>query len=108
MGAAPEYRRVVRDVCARLRAGEIPVGSRLGSLAELSDRYGVSRDVARAAVLELRRLGVVITRQGAGTTVVAVPGLSVEDRLQVLEEQVAALTRAAAAAGEAGGGSGDG
>lgn len=65
---------LVRDVETALRrailSGEVPVGSKLPSENEMTQRYGVSRTVVREAVSSLRLRGLVEARQGAGVFVV--------------------------------------
>ncbi|RMI08791.1 FadR/GntR family transcriptional regulator [Cellulomonas triticagri] len=75
--AAPQGRRdearLVDRVASTLRhrilAGELPVGAKLPSEAELTADLGVSRPVVREAVARLRAAGVVETHQGRGSYV---------------------------------------
>jgi GntR family transcriptional regulator len=64
-----EASRVADALREAILSGEMPDGTRLPSLAELAQTYGVSPDVARQAVAALRRERLVVTRHGAGTFV---------------------------------------
>lgn len=66
---SPGYRYVADDLRAQIRGGKLTAGARLPSLAQLSQRYGVSSDVARKGIAILRAEGLVETRQGAGAFV---------------------------------------
>lgn len=54
---------------ARIRAGELPAGSRLPAERDLVDEYGVSIGTVRRATAELRRRGLVTTVPIKGTFV---------------------------------------
>lgn len=62
-------RQVVERFQAMLADGEIGPGDRLPSERELAERYGVGRSSVREALRELEILGLVESRQGAGTYV---------------------------------------
>lgn len=59
--------QVLRD---RVLSGELTVGAKLPSEAELTAAHGVSRTVVREAIAALRADGLVESRQGAGVFVV--------------------------------------
>lgn len=61
--------RISGELRGELAAGHYPVGSKLPSESELSDRFGVSRPTVRAALRELQALSLVRTQHGAGTFV---------------------------------------
>ena len=61
------YRQLSEIIEARLKAGEFPQGTRLPSLLEFADEYGVNRLTVREALDELARRGVIEVRQGTGT-----------------------------------------
>ena len=63
--------RVVDGVTARIRGGELGPGDRVPPEPELMREFGVSRSVVREAMSRLQASGLVETRQGAGTFVLA-------------------------------------
>ena len=65
--------RVVDSVTARIRSGELGPGNRVPPEPELMREFGVSRSVVREAMSRLQASGLVETRQGAGTFVLAKP-----------------------------------
>ena len=73
----PLYRQVADDLRAQIESGQFTPGQRLKSQAELSRLYTevlsrpVSKSVIRAAVAVLASAGLVETRRGKGTFVVA-------------------------------------
>lgn len=66
-GAGTLYHQLLTALRERIGSGEIEVGDRLPSEAELERDYGVSRTTARRALDELRRQGVVRREPGRGT-----------------------------------------
>jgi DNA-binding FadR family transcriptional regulator len=70
-----QRRSLVDTVVDRLHfeitSGSWPVGSRIPTEAELTDQLGVSRPSVREAVRSIVQLGLLETRQGDGTYVVA-------------------------------------
>lgn len=71
---------VVDRLREEIRAGNWPVGSKIPTEARLVTTYGVSRTSVREAVRSLVQLGLLETRQGDGTYVIA-------------EDEVAAVLR---------------
>jgi DNA-binding FadR family transcriptional regulator len=67
--AAPLHERVVADLTARVVSGEWPPGFLLPTEAELTALLGVSRTVVREGMRLIVDRGLVIVRQGKGTTV---------------------------------------
>ncbi len=74
----PALRRVRRPLSDEVRdailadyisSGAIPPGERLPTEAEMCERYGVSRVTVRAALRSLQEAGVIVVRQGLGSTV---------------------------------------
>ncbi|SDY85869.1 FadR/GntR family transcriptional regulator [Herbiconiux ginsengi] len=61
--------RVIDSIKSMIVQGELKAGDRLPVEKELSRRFGVSRGSLREAVRALASLGVLETRQGAGTYV---------------------------------------
>jgi DNA-binding FadR family transcriptional regulator len=62
---------VVDRLREEIRAGNCPIGSKIPTEAQLVARYGVSRTSVREAVRSLVQLGLLETRQGDGTYVIA-------------------------------------
>lgn len=62
--------RIIRDMIIR---GALPVGAQIPSGAQMKREWGVNRLTGAMAVGELRRAGLVVTKPGVGTFVVATP-----------------------------------
>ncbi|MDT1060872.1 FadR/GntR family transcriptional regulator [Paracoccus sp. CPCC 101403] len=84
--------RICGDLRQAIEAGTYPPGTRLPSEKDLTERYGVSRTVAREAFANLRADGLVESRKGAGVFVLDAPqrqapfsGLSVDRISSVIE-----------------------
>lgn len=60
---------VTERLSAAIRDGELKEGEKLPTERELSEQFGVSRNVVREAVNDLRMRGLITTRQGAGSVV---------------------------------------
>lgn len=84
----PRYRLVADDLRARIEAGDYPVGTRLPTRPALMKRYGVALGTLDKAIEELRKAGLVETRQGSGMYV-----REPEPEHDEVREQVAALQR---------------
>lgn len=69
------YHQILSRLHERIDSGDIGVGARLPSEADLERDYGVSRTTARRALDELRRQGLVRREPGRGTFLVG-PRLS--------------------------------
>lgn len=63
--------RVASLLNREIDTGELYPGARLPTEQQLSDKFGVSRNVVRAAIAQLSADGVVEARQGAGAFVLA-------------------------------------
>ena len=61
------YHQILQGLTGRIESGEIVVGDRLPSEADLVAEFGVSRTTARRALDELRRQGLVRREPGRGT-----------------------------------------
>ena len=61
------YHQILLSLTGRIESGEIGVGDRLPSEADLVADFGVSRTTARRALDELRRQGLVRREPGRGT-----------------------------------------
>lgn len=93
----PKYLHVAAALRRAIRAGTYPVGSELPSTSKLTESFGVSTTVVRAAVRELRDEGLVRGQPGKAVYVTAEPdgestnSADVEERLRDLEARVTAL-----------------
>src|SRR5262245_57982428 len=65
----PLYQEVERDLAARIRSGDLPVGSLVPSEAQIREQYHVSVTTARRALLELSRQRLIVRQAGVGTFV---------------------------------------
>lgn len=71
--AKSQPQRVVDSVSSRIQSGSLKPGDRVPSEPELVKEFGVSRTVVREAMSRLQASGLVETRQGVGTFVLAPP-----------------------------------
>ncbi|MFJ2567862.1 GntR family transcriptional regulator [Streptomyces sp. NPDC087568] len=62
----PLYLRVAEDLRARIEAGDLPPGTRLPSVADISSQHACSNSVASSAYRLLVDEGLVVSRHGAG------------------------------------------
>ncbi|NUR82465.1 MAG: GntR family transcriptional regulator [Nonomuraea sp.] len=103
------YRQIARELGRDIETGELSPGERLPTEDALAERFGVHRLTARQAMVELRRAGLVETRQGLGSFVrraprrveVTVDPSTRRHRPADLMELAAAFDGAAGAAGSA-------
>jgi DNA-binding GntR family transcriptional regulator len=95
----PKYLHVANELRRAISTGVHPVGSELPSTAKLTENYGVSTTVVRAAVRELRDEGLVRGQPGKAVYVTAEPdgappaNGSVDERLQLLSDTLHAALR---------------
>jgi DNA-binding transcriptional regulator YhcF (GntR family) len=73
----PVYLQIARLIRDQIIQGELPVGAQIPSGNEIQQSKGVTRMTYQHAVGQLRDAGLVVTRPGRGTFVVAVPVLQV-------------------------------
>lgn len=59
---ATKAQRIVNDLQQRIEGGDLAPGDELPSQADLEREYGVARGTARAALIELERLGLIYRR----------------------------------------------
>jgi len=71
--AKSQPQRIVDSVSDRIQGGALKPGGRVPSEPELVKEFGVSRTVVREAMSRLQASGLVETRQGVGTFVLAPP-----------------------------------
>lgn len=83
---------IADQIRARIHDGSLPVGARLPTEAELAEQFGVSRPSVREALAALQFVGLVESRRGFGTVVVALGPDSVDARRGRPREQRAVLT----------------
>lgn len=92
-----KYQRIAADLRARIESGEYPKGEPLPGRTDLKAQYGgVSQVTVEKAVNELKKLGLVETRQGTGTFVIrTAPGEPVSefDAVMTRMDEVAAEVR---------------
>ncbi|MEU3162915.1 winged helix-turn-helix domain-containing protein [Streptosporangium sp. NPDC006930] len=96
----PAYLQIVDELRGQIRAGELPPGAALPSIAQLCERFGVSASVVKAAISVLRTEGVVIGQQGKGVFVHQVPAdgpTGVAEELAALRQELAEVRRRLAA-----------
>lgn len=67
----PRYQIIASDLRTQIESGLLKVESMLPTEMELCGRYEVSRYTVRAALRQLRELGLVSIRRGSGTRVVS-------------------------------------
>lgn len=90
----PKYVHVAAELRRAIRAGTYPIGSELPSTSKLTESYGVSTTVVRAAVRELQAEGLVRGQPGKAVYVTAEPdgdltgSGDVEERLRDLAATV--------------------
>lgn len=87
----PKYVEVAENLRNAIARGEYPVGSELPSTARLTETFGVSTTVVRAAIRELRSEGLVIGQPGKAVYVRAEPPEGTPSG--GIEEQLSALTQ---------------
>ena len=89
----PKYVEVAESLRKAIASGQYPIGSELPSTARLTETYGVSTTVVRAAVRELSSEGLVVGQPGKAVYVRAEPDVvdsDVEQRLDELSAYVRA------------------
>jgi GntR family transcriptional regulator len=86
----PKYVEVAASLRSAIAAGTYPVGSELPSTARLTESFGVSTTVVRAAIRELRTEGLIIGQPGKAVFVRAEP--PAHDQNGSVEDQLAALS----------------
>ncbi|MDO0912300.1 GntR family transcriptional regulator [Streptomyces sp. DT2A-34] len=69
------YMQLAQRIADDIRRGRYQTGELLPSEAQMVEMYGVGKHTARSAVAELRRMGLVESRQGKGSIVLASGGV---------------------------------
>lgn len=67
----PVYRRMAQTLTEDIRTGKHQIGAALPTEKELCESFGVSRHTVREALRQLEQLGLIMRRQGSGSTVIA-------------------------------------
>ena len=109
--APSQSQRVVAGVTERIRHGDLRPGERVPTEPALMQEFGVSRSVVREAVSRLQASGLVHTRQGVGSFVLAAmpkgaalqapsPELRMRQKLDMLELRLSLESDAAALAAQ--------
>lgn len=64
-----KYNRIVKDIEAMIRNGEMMAYDQLPTVVDLTKRYGVSRSTIEQVLNELEKMGLVSRKRGAGVFV---------------------------------------
>lgn len=87
------WQRVAFDIAERIRSGETPVGSKIASHRQLSDRYGAALGTVKRAINYLRSKDILQSAQGAGVYVVRVPTEDLDFAATSADEMATRVTR---------------
>ena len=83
----PYYKRLANFLIQEIEGGKYAVGASLPTERELCESFGVSRHTTREALRRLENSGLIIRRQGSGSTVVAVtPPVKYEQNIQTIDD----------------------
>ena len=86
------YRQIVEQVCAAALAGRLREDEPLPSVRGLAEQLVINPNTVARAYLELERAGIVVKRQGSGTSIAdTAPPLARRDRVRLLAPRVDAL-----------------
>lgn len=88
---APLYTQIAAQVRQLIQQGALKIGDRLPPNRELADRLGVNRSTVTTAYDELLADGLIATRVGSGTYVVAIPAAPAPVALAAATPQLAPL-----------------
>ncbi len=86
----PMYLQIIEQVQRRIAVGDLPPGTELPSIRQLSADLQVSVITVKRAYLELEREGIIETRQGKGSVVSERPNLPATIQERELREHLAA------------------
>jgi DNA-binding GntR family transcriptional regulator len=81
-----QYVRIADDIRRDIASGQYAVGEPLPSVAELATRFGVAKMTISNAIAALRDEGLVQTRQGSPSVVLATPDETGEEVPEASEE----------------------
>ncbi len=65
----PIYKQLVDSICAAIKSGELPSGSKLPTVQEMTEELGIARGTVKRAYDELEITGLIEKVQGRGTFV---------------------------------------
>lgn len=83
----PYYRQMAGFLTDAIKAGRYPIGSSLPTERELCESFEVSRHTTREALKLLEIKGLIVRRQGSGSTVVAdTPPVRYEQSIQSIDD----------------------
>jgi DNA-binding FadR family transcriptional regulator len=86
--ASSDYERIVADITARIRAGQLQPGDPLPTGVQLRRDYGCSGTVVREAMLVLRTAGLVRGGRGGRVYVAERPPVAGEGQVDLTQELV--------------------
>ncbi|MFW0791051.1 GntR family transcriptional regulator [Gordonia sp. CPCC 205333] len=91
----PPYEQIRRQIAAAIEQGAFEVGAKLPSVRQLANDLGIATGTVARAYRELEHGGLIHSRRGQGTTVLASPRPTAD----LLEEQTLAYIAQARALG---------
>ncbi|MBE1486886.1 GntR family transcriptional regulator [Plantactinospora soyae] len=71
--AVPVYRRIMREIEAKIEKAELRPGDQLPSISQLTEQYKCSAPTVRQALARLQERGVLQGHQGRGVYVTPAP-----------------------------------
>lgn len=89
----PMYQQIMGQVKQLVAVGDWPPGQEIPSIRQLAVALKVSVITVKRAYLELEREGVIVTRQGKGSSVAQRPGLDEELRRRELRNHLVEAVR---------------
>jgi GntR family transcriptional regulator len=95
----PMYLQIMEQIKQRVAVGDWPPGQPIPSIRQLAVDTGVSVITVKRAYLELEREGVIVTRQGKGSSIASDSELGARIREQELAQQLEQAARSAALLG---------
>jgi GntR family transcriptional regulator len=88
----PIYLQIVNQVKFLLASGRLAPGEEIPPIRVLAEQLVVNPNTVARAYLELERAGIVVKRQGSGTSIAdTAPPLARRDRVRLLAPRVDAL-----------------
>lgn len=87
----PIYRQIMDAIRGLIASGTLKPGDKLPSLRELASQLRINPSSAVKAYSELQHAGVISLDQGRGTFVSQKPGLALQSRQNILENDLRAL-----------------
>lgn len=84
----PMYLQIIEQIRQKVAVGDWPAGTEIPSIRQLAVELKVSVITVKRAYLELEREGVILTRQGKGSTVAEGSGLGPKLLREDLDEHL--------------------